>query len=78
QCMLADIDIHEFEKQWEAMLEECGVREVEWMRDLYAKKYSWTTAYIRGRFYAGLRTTSRCESLHTKLGRFVESRYGIL
>ncbi|KAL4391219.1 hypothetical protein AHAS_Ahas03G0223200 [Arachis hypogaea] len=67
--MLADIDIHEFEKQWEAMLEECGVREVEWISDLYTKKYSWASAYIRGPFYAGLRTTSRCESLHGKLGR---------
>ncbi|RYR19599.1 hypothetical protein Ahy_B03g064431 [Arachis hypogaea] len=71
--MLADIDIHEFEKQWEAMLEECGVREVKWVRDLNAKKYSWATAYIRGRFYAGLRTSSRCESLDAKLGRVRES-----
>ncbi|XLU94867.1 hypothetical protein S245_009219 [Arachis hypogaea] len=76
--MLADIEVEEFEKQWEAMVEECGVREVEWVKDLYTKKLSWATAYIRGCFFAGLRTTSRCESLHAKLRRFVESRYGIL
>ncbi|KAL4393724.1 hypothetical protein AHAS_Ahas02G0080600 [Arachis hypogaea] len=57
------------------MLNECGVREVEWVKDLYTKKHAWATAYIRGRFFAGLRTTSRCESLHAKLGRFVESRF---
>ncbi|RYR11272.1 hypothetical protein Ahy_B05g079737 isoform C [Arachis hypogaea] len=34
--------------------------------------------FWRGRFFAGIRTTSRCESLHAKLGRFVESRYGVL
>ncbi|RYR75676.1 hypothetical protein Ahy_A01g000256 [Arachis hypogaea] len=28
---------------------------------------AWATAYIRGCFYAGLRTTSRCESLHAKM-----------
>ncbi|XP_025684705.1 protein FAR1-RELATED SEQUENCE 5-like [Arachis hypogaea] len=78
QCMLADIEVHEFERQWEAMVGECGVREVEWVMDLYSKKLSWATAYIRGRFFTGLRTTSRCESLHAKLGGFVESRYGIL
>ncbi|RYR78611.1 hypothetical protein Ahy_A01g003448 isoform A [Arachis hypogaea] len=77
-CMLADIEIDEFEVMWEAMVEECGVREVEWVQDLYRKKYSWATAYIRGRFFAGIRTTSRCESLHAKLGRFVESRYGVI
>ncbi|RYQ98750.1 hypothetical protein Ahy_B07g086528 [Arachis hypogaea] len=77
-CMLADIEIDEFEVMWEAMLEECGVRKVEWVQELYRKKYSWATAYIRGRFFAGIRTTSRCESLHAKLGRFVESRYGVI
>ncbi|KAL4390869.1 hypothetical protein AHAS_Ahas03G0188200 [Arachis hypogaea] len=39
---------------------------------------SWAIAYIHGCFYAGLRTTSRCESLHAKMGRFMERRYGIL
>ncbi|XP_016169062.1 protein FAR1-RELATED SEQUENCE 5-like [Arachis ipaensis] len=77
-CMLADMEIEEFEAHWESMLNECGVREVEWVKELYSKKHAWATAYIRGRFFAGVRTTSRCESLHAKLGRFVESRYGVL
>ncbi|RYR75659.1 hypothetical protein Ahy_A01g000237 [Arachis hypogaea] len=73
-----NLPVAEFEMLWDAMVEECGVRELEWVKDVYEKKSSWATAYIRDRFYAGLRTTSRCESLHAKLGRFVESRYGIL
>ncbi|RYR24061.1 hypothetical protein Ahy_B02g057557 [Arachis hypogaea] len=77
-CMLADMEIEEFEAYWESMVNECGVREVEWVKDLYTKKHAWATAYIRGRFFARVRTTSRCESLHAKLGRFVESRYGVL
>ncbi|KAL4336944.1 hypothetical protein AHAS_Ahas12G0060800 [Arachis hypogaea] len=77
QYMLADIEVGEFKMQWEAMVDECGVREVEWVMDLY-RKLSWATAYIQDRFFAGLRTTSQCESLHAKLGGFVESRYGIL
>ncbi|XP_020985994.1 protein FAR1-RELATED SEQUENCE 5-like [Arachis duranensis] len=77
-CMLADVEVEKFERQWEAMMDECLVREVEWVKDLYTKKMAWATAYIRGCFYAGLRTTSRCESLHAKMGRFVERRYGIL
>ncbi|XP_016206807.1 protein FAR-RED IMPAIRED RESPONSE 1-like [Arachis ipaensis] len=49
-CMLVDIEVEEFEKQWEAMVEECGVREVKWVKDLYRKKLSWVTAYIHGFF----------------------------
>ncbi|RYR69116.1 hypothetical protein Ahy_A03g015646 [Arachis hypogaea] len=75
---LEDMEIEEFEAYWESMVNECGVREVEWVKDLYTKKHARATAYIRGRFFAGVRTTSRCESLHAKLGRFVESRYGVL
>ncbi|RYR47349.1 hypothetical protein Ahy_A07g033284 [Arachis hypogaea] len=56
--MLANVEVEEFERQWDAMMDECGVWEVEWVKDLYAKKMSWATAYIRGCFYAGLRTTS--------------------
>ncbi|MED6188562.1 hypothetical protein PIB30_117043 [Stylosanthes scabra] len=76
-CMLADVEVDEFEMQWAAMVEDCGVTEDDWVNDLYAKKELWATAYIRGCFYAGLRTTSRCESLHAKLGRFVERRFGV-
>ncbi|RYQ83376.1 hypothetical protein Ahy_B10g102035 [Arachis hypogaea] len=55
-------DMH---NEWEAMV------------DLH-RKLSWVTAYIRGKFFIGIRTTSQCKSLHAKLGGFVESRYGIL
>ncbi|XP_057755844.1 protein FAR1-RELATED SEQUENCE 6-like [Arachis stenosperma] len=72
------IETNEFEVMWEIMLDECGMREVEWVQELYRKKYSLSTTYIRGRFFAGIRTTSRCESLHAKLGRFVESRTPVL
>ncbi|XP_072059525.1 protein FAR1-RELATED SEQUENCE 5-like [Arachis hypogaea] len=40
-CMLADIEVAEFELLWDAMLEECGVRELEWVKDMYEKKSSW-------------------------------------
>ena len=32
----------------------------------------WAIAYMRGNFFARFRTTLRCESLHGKLGKFVE------
>ncbi|KAL4293652.1 hypothetical protein AHAS_Ahas18G0149500 [Arachis hypogaea] len=76
--MLVDMEINEFEAHWESMVNEYGVSEVDWVKDLYTKKYAWATTYIRGRFFAGVRTTSRCESLHAKLNRFVEGRYGVL
>ena len=31
----------------------------------------WATAHIRGKFFAGFRTTSRCEGLHSGFGKYV-------
>ncbi|KAL4286315.1 hypothetical protein AHAS_Ahas19G0073900 [Arachis hypogaea] len=47
-CMLADMETDEFEAHWENMVNECGVGDVDWVKDLYSKKYAWTTTYIRG------------------------------
>ncbi|RYR68377.1 hypothetical protein Ahy_A03g014875 isoform A [Arachis hypogaea] len=33
----------------------------------------WATTHIRGKFFTGLRTTSRCETLHLQVARFVKS-----
>ncbi|MED6221744.1 hypothetical protein PIB30_057661 [Stylosanthes scabra] len=41
----ADAIGEEFEMKWMAMLDDCDVREVEWVKDLYAKKELWSTAY---------------------------------
>ncbi|KAK7256065.1 hypothetical protein RIF29_29498 [Crotalaria pallida] len=34
----------------------------------------WSASYIRGHFFAGFRTTSRCEALHAQLGKFIGYR----
>ena len=34
-CMLGDMEINEFESKWEHMVEEYGVRDVEWVVKLY-------------------------------------------
>ncbi|RYR24906.1 hypothetical protein Ahy_B02g058486 [Arachis hypogaea] len=52
--------IRYLEAHWENMINECDVSNVDWVKDLYSKKYAWVTAYIQGRFFAGVRTTSRC------------------
>ncbi|XP_025621133.1 protein FAR1-RELATED SEQUENCE 5-like [Arachis hypogaea] len=44
---------------------------------MYEEKHMWATAYIRGKFFAGFRTTSRCEGLHSVVARYVGSRYDL-
>ena len=72
-CMCGDLEIGEFERKWAEIVDECGLREHTWVLDLYQKKEMWATAYMRGKFFAGFRTTSRVEGLHAQVGRFVNT-----
>jgi hypothetical protein len=56
------------------MVAKCGVHDNHWVLDMYGKKEMWATAHIRGKFFGGFRTTSRCEGLHAKIGKFVNYR----
>lgn len=53
------------------MIAEFGLEDNNWVRELYAKRKMWATTHIRGKFFAGFRTTSRCEYLHAEFGRYV-------
>jgi len=71
QCMLGDYDVGEFQRRWEKRVNEFGLEGHKWVRDIYGKRHMWATAHIRGNFFAGFRTTSRCEGLHAQFGRYV-------
>ncbi|CAJ2631983.1 unnamed protein product [Trifolium pratense] len=74
KLMLCDYEIVDFERKWNDMVIECGVHDNNWVLDMYQKKEMWAAAHIRGKFFGGFRTTSRCEGLHSKMGKFVNYR----
>ncbi|XP_072073468.1 protein FAR1-RELATED SEQUENCE 5-like [Arachis hypogaea] len=74
-CMLGDYEVGTFQRKWFEMVEKFGVADKRWVQDMYERRHSWATAHIRGKFFAGFRTTSRCEGLHAVISRYVKSRY---
>ncbi|RYR29741.1 hypothetical protein Ahy_B01g054230 [Arachis hypogaea] len=64
--------------QWFEMVEKFGVKNKNWVLNMYKKRHSWATAYIRGKFFAGFRTTSRCEGLNSIIAKYVNSRYNLV
>ncbi|XP_015944427.1 protein FAR1-RELATED SEQUENCE 5-like [Arachis duranensis] len=58
-CMLGNYEIPVFRSKWKTLVEEFGVEEKEWLNKIYEKRRSWATCYIRGKFFAGFRTTAR-------------------
>ncbi|XP_025664840.1 protein FAR1-RELATED SEQUENCE 9-like [Arachis hypogaea] len=45
---------------------------------MYKKRHMWESAYLRGKFCAGYRTTSRCEGINSHVKKFLTSRYSIV
>ncbi|KAJ1386523.1 Zinc finger, PMZ-type [Sesbania bispinosa] len=76
-CMLGYYDVGTFRRKWLELVAKCELQENTWVAALYEKRNMWATAYLRGKVFAGFRTTSRCEGLHSELGKFVNSRYNL-
>lgn len=64
--------------KWEALITEFGLQDNIWVKDLYDKRKMWATAHLRGKFFGGFRTTSRCEGLHYEFGRYVNGRTSLV
>ncbi|KAJ1439506.1 Zinc finger, PMZ-type [Sesbania bispinosa] len=75
KCMLGDYEIPEFQRKWDHMVNEFGLQENTWVNDLYEKRNMWATTYIGGRFFAGIRTISRCEGLNAQLARLASRMF---
>ncbi|KAL4365201.1 hypothetical protein AHAS_Ahas07G0082400 [Arachis hypogaea] len=77
-CMLGDYEIDVFRQKWFEIIERFGVENKNWVLDMYKKRHSWATAHIRGKFFAGFWTTSRCEGLNSIIAKYVNSRYNLV
>ena len=74
RCMFMSVTPEEFELAWAEMVKKLGVHGNRWVMDVYAKRRRWAEAYLLGNFFAGMRTTQRCESMNAYLNRFLKLR----
>ncbi|RYR49481.1 hypothetical protein Ahy_A07g035987 [Arachis hypogaea] len=74
----SDYEIDVFRQKWFEIIERFGVENKNWVLDMYKKRHSWATAHIRGKFFAGFWTTSRCEGLNSIIAKYVNSRYNLV
>ncbi|CAN1345351.1 Protein FAR1-RELATED SEQUENCE 5 [Linum perenne] len=59
---------------WNAFLEDCTLSDNTWINtNLTLKREDWADTYFRKKFFAGMRTTSRCEGLNSQLGKKVKN-----
>ncbi|KAF1885797.1 hypothetical protein Lal_00008538 [Lupinus albus] len=75
--MYADVEIDDYNMMWEELIAKHGLHNNVWVSQIFDCISMWARSYIRGKFYVGLHTTSRCKGLHSRMGRYIESRYNV-
>ncbi|KAF1858917.1 hypothetical protein Lal_00000737 [Lupinus albus] len=68
KVMYADVEIDDFNMMWEELIAKHGLH-----NNIFDCRSMWGRSYIRGKFYAGLHTTSRCEGLHSQMGSYMRN-----
>ncbi|XP_057444179.1 protein FAR1-RELATED SEQUENCE 5-like [Lotus japonicus] len=77
-CMLENLSVGHFKKKWTQLVSDLNLEDNAWVQGLYEKSHMWATCLMRGKFFAGFQTTSRCEGMHSQIGRIVQSRNSLL
>ncbi|CAH9094339.1 unnamed protein product [Cuscuta europaea] len=62
----------DFESRWKKTVDEHGVANNNWVKKVYDMKMMWASAYMRDKFFAGIRTTSICEGINSFIKRYRE------
>ncbi|KAL4319929.1 hypothetical protein GQ457_18G013090 [Hibiscus cannabinus] len=61
-------------KAWKGLVCKHDCQDKKWAKDLYEDKEKWAEAYMQGDFYAAMRSTQRCESMHRTLKSLLDRK----
>ncbi|CAL1407495.1 unnamed protein product [Linum trigynum] len=65
------MSIKEFEEKWQRLVTETNLDQYSWVKGLYGDRHMWCEAYLKGNFFGGMTTTSRCEGMNSTINRYV-------
>ncbi|XP_028117258.1 protein FAR1-RELATED SEQUENCE 5-like [Camellia sinensis] len=74
QCMDMETDETKFEHGWTTMVEKFGLQTNSWVLETYEKRHMWTKAYMRGHFFAGMKSTQRSECMTAYFNPFLQHK----
>ncbi|CAI0543979.1 unnamed protein product [Linum tenue] len=72
--MKSRISVEEFEESWQHLVTETKLDQHPWVKGLYADRHMWCEAYLKGKFFGGMATTSRCEGMNSTINKYVDKK----
>ncbi|XP_057442710.1 protein FAR1-RELATED SEQUENCE 7-like isoform X2 [Lotus japonicus] len=67
-----------FDHVWAKVMEKYGFGDDEWLTRMYGMKEMWATAFMRDKFFAGIRTTSMCEGINSFIKSYVQCKNSLI
>ncbi|KAL4338065.1 hypothetical protein AHAS_Ahas12G0172900 [Arachis hypogaea] len=64
--------------KWEHAVADYDLHGKEWATQMYERRRMWANAYLRDKFCAGFRTTSRCEGINAFVKKFSKTTHTII
>ncbi|XP_027181850.1 protein FAR1-RELATED SEQUENCE 5-like [Coffea eugenioides] len=74
-CMFMNCSQDQFEFEWASMVSKLHLGNNEWVKKIHKKKEQWAVAYLRGNFFAGMRSTQRCEKMNDVLKMYLKPEF---
>jgi zinc finger SWIM domain-containing protein 3 len=71
--------VNEFESRWAEFLEEYEISEKDaWITRMYELRKKWSRAYTKGRYFLGMQSNQRSESLNSRIHKNLDRRMSLV
>ncbi|KAK7244540.1 hypothetical protein RIF29_39363 [Crotalaria pallida] len=67
----ATLTTNEFEKNWKKIMEDFGLEDNKWLKELFLERHRWVLTFVKGDFWAGMSSNQRGESMHAFFDGYV-------
>ncbi|KAH9688605.1 protein FAR1-RELATED SEQUENCE [Citrus sinensis] len=78
RCMMNAYTKEEFDRKWKLMVHNHNIAANEWVVKMFEDRHMWADAYLRGKFFGGMRSTQRSEGMNAYLNHYVNRRLRLI
>ncbi|KAG6480028.1 hypothetical protein ZIOFF_063505 [Zingiber officinale] len=68
------LTVDECDERWMTMIEHFNLENNDWLKSLYEQRNKWIPVYVKDKFWAGMSTSQRSESMNAFFDEYVHSK----
>ncbi|XP_042405043.1 protein FAR1-RELATED SEQUENCE 6-like [Zingiber officinale] len=68
------LTVDECDERWMTMIDHFNLENNDWLKSLYEQRNKWIPVYVKDKFWAGMSTSQRSESMNAFFDEYVHSK----